>query len=143
MKRVLCLYRVSTLKQVDNKDDIPMQRRECLDFINRMDDWVFYDERMEKGVSGYKVSANDRDIIAEIREMAENKLFDVLLVFMFDRLGRKEDETPFLVKWFVDHGIEVWSTREGQQRLDNQVDRLMNYMRFWAAYNGPVELDQQ
>jgi len=57
----------------------------------------------------------------------------VLLVFMFDRLGRKEDETPFLVKWFIDHGIEVWSTREGQQKLDNQVDRLMNYMRFWAA----------
>ena len=133
MKRVLCLYRVSTLKQVDKKDDIPMQRRECRDFIDRMDDWVFYDERMEKGVSGYKVSANDRDIIVEIREMAEHKLFDVLLVFMFDRLGRKEDETPFLVKWFIEHGIEVWSTREGQQRLDNQVDRLMNYMRFWAA----------
>ena len=133
MKRVLCLYRVSTLKQVDKKDDIPMQRRECREFIERMDDWVFYDERMEKGISGYKVSANDRDIIVEIREMAEHKLFDVLLVFMFDRLGRKEDETPFLVKWFIDHGIEVWSTREGQQRLDNQVDRLMNYMRFWAA----------
>ena len=98
-----------------------------------MDDWVFYDERMEKGVSGYKVSANDRDIIVEIREMAERKQFDVLLVFMFDRLGRKEDETPFLVKWFVEHDIEVWSTREGQQKLDNQVDRLMNYMRFWAA----------
>lgn len=133
MKRVLCLYRVSTLKQVDKQDDIPMQRRECREFIDRMDDWVFYGERMEKGVSGYKVSANDRDIIVEIREMAEHKLFDVLLVFMFDRLGRKEDETPFLVKWFIDHGIEVWSTREGQQRLDNQVDRLMNYMRFWAA----------
>ena len=133
MKRVLCLYRVSTLKQVDKKDDIPMQRRECREFIERMADWVFYDERMEKGISGYKVSANDRDIIVEIREMAEHKLFDVLLVFMFDRLGRKEDETPFLVKWFIDHGIEVWSTREGQQRLDNQVDRLMNYMRFWAA----------
>ena len=133
MKKVLCLYRVSTLKQVDKQDDIPMQRRECKDFIDRMDDWIFYDERMEKGVSGYKVSANDRDIIVEIREMAERKQFDVLLVFMFDRLGRKEDETPFLVKWFVEHGIEVWSTREGQQKLDNQVDRLMNYMRFWAA----------
>ena len=133
MKRVLCLYRVSTLKQVDKKDDIPMQRRECKDFIDRMEDWVFYDERMEKGVSGYKVSAKNRDIIVEIREMAERKQFDVLLVFMFDRLGRKEDETPFLVKWFIDHGIEVWSTREGQQKLDNQVDRLMNYMRFWAA----------
>lgn len=42
MKRVLCLYRVSTLKQVDKKDDIPMQRRECMDFIARMDDWEFY-----------------------------------------------------------------------------------------------------
>lgn len=133
MKRVLCLYRVSTLKQVDKKDDIPMQRRECMDFINRMEGWTFYGERMEKGVSGYKVSANDRDIIVEIREMAARKEFDVLLVFMFDRLGRKEDETPFLVKWFIDHDIEVWSTREGQQKLDNQVDRLMNYMRFWAA----------
>lgn len=133
MKRVLCLYRVSTLKQVDKQDDIPMQRRECMDFINRMDDWNFYDERMEKGVSGYKVSANDRDIIVEIREMAQRKQFDVLLVFMFDRLGRKEDETPFLVKWFIEHDIEVWSTREGQQKLDTQVDRLMNYMRFWAA----------
>ena len=133
MKRVLCLYRVSTLKQVDNQDDIPMQRRECLDFIRRMDDWEFYQERMEKGVSGYKVSANDRDIVIEIKEMALRKEFDVLLVFMFDRLGRREDETPFLVKWFIEHGIEVWSTREGQQKLDNQVDRLMNYMRFWAA----------
>ncbi len=130
MKRVLCLYRVSTLKQVDNQDDIPMQRRECMDFIQRMDDWDFYDERMEKGVSGYKISAKDRDVIVEIQEMAIRKEFDVLLVFMFDRLGRKEDETPFLVKWFVEHGIEVWSTREGQQKLENQVDRLMNYMRF-------------
>ena len=46
------------------------------------------------------------------------KEFDVLLVFMFDRLGRREDETPFVVQWFVQQGIEVWSTREGEQRFD-------------------------
>lgn len=133
MKKVLCLYRVSTKNQVDKADDIPMQRRECLDFIERMDDWVFWDERMEKGVSGYKVSAQKRDVILEIRTMAEQKQFDVLLVFMFDRLGRREDETPFLVQWFIEQGIEVWSTREGQQRLDNRVDKLMNFMRYWQA----------
>ena len=110
-----------------------MQRRECKEFISRKDDWVFVGERMEKGISGYKVSAAKRDAIIEIREMAEKKQFDVLLVFMFDRLGRKEDETPFLVKWFIEHGIEVWSTREGEQKLDNQVDRLLNFMRYWAA----------
>ena len=133
MKRVLCLYRVSTKGQVDKADDIPMQRRECLAFIEKIDDWVFYDERMEKGVSGYKVSANKRDAIIEIRGMAERKQFDVLLVFMFDRLGRREDETPFLVQWFIEQGIEVWSTREGQQRLDNRVDKLLNFMRYWQA----------
>ena len=133
MKRVLCLYRVSTKGQVDKADDIPMQRRECLAFIEKMDGWVFYDERMEKGVSGYKVSANKRDAIIEIRGMAERKQFDVLLVFMFDRLGRREDETPFLVQWFIEQGIEVWSTREGQQRLDNRVDKLLNFMRYWQA----------
>ena len=133
MKRVLCLYRVSTKGQVDNKDDIPMQRRECMAFIEHQEDWVFIGERLEKGVSGFKVATDKRDVIIEIRQMAERKLFDVLLVFMFDRLGRREDETPFLVQWFIDHGIEVWSTREGQQRLENRVDKLLNFIRFWQA----------
>lgn len=133
MKRVLCLYRVSTKGQVDEKDDIPRQRRECHDFIDKMEDWEFYDERLEKGISGFKVATSKRDEIQEIRALAEKKKFDVLLVFMFDRLGRREDETPFLVQWFIEHGIEVWSTRDGQQRLDNRVDKLLNFMRYWQA----------
>ena len=133
MKRVMCLYRVSTKGQVDPEDDIPMQRRECMDFILRQKDWKFVGELMEKGVSGYKVSASKRDAIVKMREMAERKEFDVLLVFMFDRLGRREDETPFLVQWFIEHGVEVWSTREGQQRLDNRADKLINFIRYWQA----------
>lgn len=134
MKKVMCLYRVSTKGQVDiHTDDIPMQRRECLAFIDKMEDWAFYDERVEKGVSGYKVSAEDRDAIVDIRALAEKKKFDILLVFMFDRLGRREDETPFLVEWFIEHGIEVWSTREGQQKIESRSDKLINYIRFWQA----------
>ncbi len=133
MKRVLCLYRVSTKGQVDPKDDIPLQRRECQDFIDKQDDWIFFEERLEKGVSGYKTATDKRDVIIDIRNMAEQKMFDVLLVFMFDRLGRREDETPFLVQWFIEHGIEVWSTREGEQKLDSRVDKLLNFMRYWQA----------
>jgi len=53
-------------------------------------------------------------------EAVIEKKFDVLLVlvFMFDRLGRKDDETPFIVEWFVQQGIEVWSVKEGEQRFD-------------------------
>lgn len=59
--------------------------------------------------------------------------FDVLLVFMFDRIGRIDDETPFVVEWFVKHGIEVWSVKEGEQRFEHHVDKLTNYIRFWQA----------
>ena len=57
----------------------------------------------------------------------------ILLVFMFDRIGRIADETPFVVEWFVKNGIQVWSTQEGEQRFDNHIDKLLNYIRFWQA----------
>ena len=113
MKRVRCLYRVSTVKQLD-KNDIPMQRIECKKFIDMMPGWEFDKEYIEKGVSGYNKKLEDRDVLQEIRNDAINKEFDVLLVFMFDRLGRRDDETPFIVEWFYEHGIEIWSTQEGQ-----------------------------
>lgn len=133
-KRVYCLYRVSTMKQVDkDKDDIPMQKQACEEFIAARSDWALYKEKSEKGVSGFKVSAKDRDAIQEIQQEALEKKFDVLLVFMFDRLGRKDDETPFVVEWFVQQGIEVWSVKEGEQRFDHHVDKLTNYIRYWQA----------
>lgn len=131
MKKVCCLYRVSTLGQVD-KNDIPMQKTACHKFAE-MQGWKITEEHSEKGVSGYKVSANDRDAIQDIKRSAMAGNFDILLVFMFDRLGRKEDETPFVVQWFVQQGIEVWSSEEGQQKFDTHVDKLMNYIRFWQA----------
>lgn len=48
----------------------------------------------EKGVSGSKVSASKRDAIQQLKEEAANGEFDILLVYMFDRLGRIESETP-------------------------------------------------
>ena len=80
-----------------------------------------------------KVSARDRDAIQEIQRDAVDGKFDILLVFMFDRLGRRDDETPFVVEWFVRNGIEVWSATEGQQRFDTHVDKLMNYICCWQA----------
>ena len=134
MKRVYTLYRVSTTRQVDVvKDDIPMQRIACREFADRFPDWEIVKEFEEKGVSGYKVSAKNRDAIIDLREAAERKEFDVLLVFMFDRLGRKEDETPFVLQWFVEHGIEMWSVNEGQQKIESSGDKLMNFIRFWQA----------
>lgn len=137
-EKVYTLYRVSTKKQVNTSEehgnDIPMQRGACHDFVKNMQDWEIVKEYEEKGVSGFKVSAKDRDAIIDLQEAALNKEFDVLLVFMFDRIGRIDDETPFIVEWFVKTaGIEVWSVKEGEQRFETHVDKLTNYIRFWQA----------
>ncbi len=135
MKRVLCLYRVSTKKQLDpssdkTKADIPLQRKACKEFIDAHQDWVLCKEMYERGVSGYKVSADKRDAIVDIRAEALKKSFDILLVFLSDRLGRREDETPFVVEWFVRNGIEVWSVNEGQLKAESHEEKLLNYIRF-------------
>ena len=138
MKRVYTLYRVSTKKQVNtsenHENDIPMQRGACHEFVKYRQDWEIVKEFEEKGVSGFKVSAKDRDAILDLQEAALKKEFDVLLVFMFDRIGRIDDETPFIVEWFVKTGgVEVWSVKEGEQRFETHVDKLTNYIRFWQA----------
>ena len=134
--RVCCLYRVSTDKQVDydnnHEADIPMQRKACHKFAEQMG-WEIVHEEQEDGVSGHKVRAENRDKIQAIKELALKGKFDILLVFMFDRIGRIADETPFVVEWFVKNGIQVWSTQEGEQRFDNHIDKLLNYIRFWQA----------
>ena len=134
--RVYCLYRVSTDKQVDYNDksqaDIPMQRKACHRFAEEKG-WVIVHEEQEDGVSGHKIRAENRDKLQIIKEHARQGKFDILLVFMFDRIGRIADETPFVVEWFVKNGVRVWSTQEGEQRFDNHTDKLTNYIRFWQA----------
>lgn len=134
--RVLCLYRVSSNGQLyhneKNEADIPMQRLECRKFADMMG-WKIVYELQEEGISGHKVRAEQRDKIQKVKELAKQKKFDILLVFMFDRIGRIADETPFVVEWLIKAGIRVWSTQEGEQKIESHTDRLTNYIRYWQA----------
>ena len=67
MKRVGCLYSVSTKKQV-YENDIPVQRNACENFIKDKSDWVLEKEYIELGVSGYKVSSKNRDVLQERKD---------------------------------------------------------------------------
>lgn len=93
-ERVYCLYRVSTAKQVDH------------------DDKNNADIPMQRKACHEFASRMGWEIVGEV------------LVFMFDRLGCKSDETPFVVEWFVKKGIQVWSINKGEQRFESHTDRL-------------------
>lgn len=131
MNRVYCLYRVSTNQQL-HEDDIPMQRQACREFTDAHG-WVVIKELYEKGISGFKTPTADRRVLQQIKKDAELKKFDILLVFMFDRLGRRDSETPFFVEDLAMCGIQIWSVKEGQQRFESHADKLINYIRYWQA----------
>ena len=131
MKRVWCLFRVSKKQQVSTDDDIPVQKNACYEFAKKKPNWIITNELYEKGVSGWAKTVNERDEMAALKQGVLNKEFDVLLVFMFDRLGRREDETPVMVNFLIQNGIEVWSVKEGQRKIESHIDKLLNYISFW------------
>lgn len=131
MNRVYCLYRVSTNQQL-HEDDIPMQRQACREFADARGRAIAK-ELFEKGISGFKTPTCDRRVLQQIKKDAELRKFDILLVFMFDRLGRRDSETPFFVEDLAMCGVQIWSVKEGEQRFESHVDKLINYIRYWQA----------
>ncbi|QDX94591.1 recombinase family protein [Brevibacillus laterosporus] len=132
-KRVWALYRVSTDRQV-TEEDIPMQRKAVHQFMQSKSNWVLEKELSELGVSGYKKSVSERDKIQLIKKGAENKEYDILLVWKDDRLGRNKFEIPFMLEYLKKNGIEVWSVVDGVLNKDERhEDSLVSFLRFWVA----------
>lgn len=122
-KRIACIYRVSTTKQLDS-DDIPMQRRACETYIQNHPDWVMVREYVEPGVSGYKKSFYDREEIQMALDDA-GKVYDILLVFSLERIGRREDELPTIYKILKARNAELWSICDGGQVKNEELgDRI-------------------
>lgn len=100
MKRVICLYRVSTVGQVDH-DDIPMQKIACREYAATHPDWEIVDEISEKGVSGYKISTNARDAIIEIKKKAINREFEILPAKWIQSHYSEHPPKPLEIRRFV------------------------------------------
>lgn len=134
MKRVLCLYRVSSKRQLHG-DDIPLQRTECLNYIASKKDegWEYKGELIEKGVSAFKNDISKRDVLVDIASRAERKKFDILLVYMSDRISRKGFQGASYIEQLHNAGVEIWTVMEGKLKIDTQEDRLLLYMKLWSA----------
>lgn len=100
MKRVICLYRVSTVGQVDH-DDIPMQKLACREYAASHPDWEIVDEISEKGVSGYKISTNARDAIVEIKKRALLHQFEILPAKWIQSHYSEHPPNPLEIRRFV------------------------------------------
>lgn len=129
-KRVRSLLRVSSRQQLHD-DDIPIQRAEIANYISSQPEWEFDCEYIEKAVSAFKNTVQDREVLLQILEDAREKKFDILLTFMSDRIGRLEEYSMYIAT-LNKLGIEVWTIKEGKLSTKDDTDRLMLYIKFWG-----------
>ena len=95
--------------------------------------WIWDYNRTGVSYGHYKACADDRVKLQRIRKAVEQGEFDILLVFMYDQLGRNLNETPFIAEWFTKKGIHVWSVYEGEIIDAVDAERMLDYIRFWQT----------
>ena len=146
--RVCCLYRVSTARQVDIVSNgseivqnISMQRIACHELVQGKG-WTITAEYQEAGVSGFHNPTFEREAIRQIIGSAERKEFDILLVYAVDRISRRDYELPMLFEAMHDHGIIIWSVKEGELPYNDSDDRLKIYLFGWKASGESERLGQ-
>ena len=118
-KKVRTLLRVSSRQQL-HENDIPIQRAEAKAYIEGKPDWIFDGEYMEKAVSAYKNSVEDREVLLRILEDAKKRQFQVLLAYMSDRIGRKEEYSTYVAA-LNRLGVEVWTIKDGQLKTEEHI----------------------
>ena len=78
MKKVRMLLRVSSNQQLEADGDLTIQREIVKDYILKHEDWELDDkEYFEGGVSGYKNSVADRDVLQEALIDAQKHEYDI------------------------------------------------------------------
>lgn len=143
---VRMLLRVSSNQQLSIDGDLPEQRSIVENYIQQQKDWVldkYKPEYYEGGVSGFKNSVADREVLQEILRDAKNKEFQILVCYKDDRLGRREFEIPQYIKQLAEFGVLVFTVKDGCITPKNHTESLMNFVRYWHAEGTSIDTAQR
>jgi len=122
MKRAYIFYRGSDNSQ-SNEISIATQKAVCRDYANTRG-WKIVKEFTEPVIATV-TGSTDPGALQTIKNNASKGLYDVLLVYKYDILGRDKDESPFVVEGLSRYGIETWSVLEGSKRFAEHIERLI------------------
>lgn len=141
-KRVRILLRVSSHQQLEADGDLNIQREIILEYIKNNPDWILDDkEYFEGGVSGYKNSVADRDALQEAYRDAENREYDILVLYKDDRLGRRMFEIPIYIMSLKNLGVDVYTVKDGilSANPDDINAQLILTMRYAMAQKSSAD----
>ena len=110
MKKAFCLYRTKDFMETD-KIERDRQKQLCQHFIDE-NEWLLIGEFWQK--EDHVVDApSPEDLFPLLCWGAKHKLFDILLVSGFDRIGRFPVECSTAAAFFERSNVEVWSVDHG------------------------------
>lgn len=136
MKRVRMLLRVSSNQQLDADGDLDIQRQIVLDYIREHNDWILDGkEYFEGSNSGYKNAVADRDILKEALQDAQNREYDILVVYKDDRVGRRMWEIGAYVMSLKKYGVDIYTVKDNciSPEADDIMGQMVLALRYGSA----------
>ncbi len=130
---VAALYRVSTVKQVKQQDDLSAQVALVQGYAASRGMKVVKEYR-EEGVSAFHNEVTERAILRQILADASSGAFHTLLIFKSDRLARQALGYPLYLRELSKRGVRVISASEDKElSIDDHTDKLLRFMEGWLA----------
>ena len=113
-KRARMLLRVSSEQQLESDGDLTVQRQIVLEYVKTHPGWLLDEkEYFEGGVSGYKNSVADREILQEAYRDAANGEYDILVVYKDDRIERRMWEIGGYIMSLKSLGVDIYTVKDG------------------------------
>ena len=134
MKRVRMLLRVSSDQQLEKDGDLSIQRKIVKEYVEKHTDWWLDEdnEYFEPGVSGYKNKALEREELQKILKDAQNKKFDILVLYKDDRIGRLMFDTTQYILNLKQCGVDVYTVKDGL--ISPDIDDIMGQVMLTFRY---------
>lgn len=102
--------RVSTTKQVNEGFGLDTQKNRC-DMMAQMKGWSIVNIYSDEGISG-TLDSDKRPGLRRVLEDAKEKIFDVLIFYSLDRLGRTTSIVLKTIEKLTNMGIKIVSCKE-------------------------------
>lgn len=145
--KVRYLLRVSSDKQLDADGDLTVQRNIVRNYIDKHDEWELdkegKSEYYEGGMSAYKNTMEQREIMTKIKEDAKKKEFNILVCYKDDRIGRRGNETLSYVKELKSCGVLIYTVKEDLITPMDHEGELLGFLKFWNAEKSSRDTGQR
>lgn len=126
--RTVILARVSTTEQVTNDQQIKELTKKCQELNEEVIKVIEEKHSVKAEENEWDLEAYIQRIPAlkEIIQLAEQKQFNKLFVWKFDRLSRGMAFQDLICRRLQDNGITIESLMEGKERLVRQIHGLVS-----------------